>query len=122
MSGVKFVLRRKPRSGDLQVAAAAMSIVLCACASVASGSPASAADGPPLSLGSPYPLTTPRPPQRTPYSLREAAADRPDASSRRRLAWPPPGAPIPTGAWKALGPAPTGPSFLAGGGFYGGVS
>ena len=122
MRGVKFVLRRKPGSGALRVSAAATSIVLCACASVASGSPASTADGAPLSLGSLYPLTIPRPPQRTPYSLREAAADRPDASSQRRLAGPPPGAPIPAGAWKSLGPAPTGPSFLAGGGFYGGVS
>ena len=29
-------------------------------------------------------------------------------------------APAPTGAWQALGPAPIGPSVLAGGGFYGG--
>ncbi len=52
--------------------------------------------------------------------LHQALADRPDpvshAPARRSSAA------IPTGVWSALGPAPIGPPYQAGGGFYGGVN
>jgi uncharacterized repeat protein (TIGR01451 family) len=52
--------------------------------------------------------------------LRQAAADRPDPLSRRSVSGPQ--APVPVGTWKPLGPAPIGPPFLSGGGFYGGAN
>ena len=52
----------------------------------------------------------------------QAMADRPDPSTRRSQAPPPPSGSIPAGSWHALGPAPIGPPYQAGGGFYGGVN
>jgi hypothetical protein len=54
------------------------------------------------------------------HGLRQALADRPDPVSRAVVGKP--AASIPSGAWQPLGPAPIGPPFLAGGGFYGGVN
>jgi hypothetical protein len=52
--------------------------------------------------------------------LAQARADRPDPATapthRAR------GFALPTGTWKPLGPAPIGPPYASGGGFYGGVS
>jgi hypothetical protein len=64
-------------------------------------------------------LAPPGPPPR--FGLAGAAADRPDAGTTASQAVLP-AAPIPGGTWRALGPAPIGPPFLARGGFYGGAN
>ena len=60
------------------------------------------------------------PPSRriTPGQLAQVKADRPDPYRSAPVA----GGPVPSGAWQPLGPAPIGPSYLQGGGFYGGVN
>ncbi len=50
----------------------------------------------------------------------QAHADRPDPVSSRLVHGS--AAAIPSGAWQPLGPAPIGPPYLAGGGFYGGAN
>ncbi len=64
----------------------------------------------------------PRPAPVTRASILSAARERPDASARPTGAARPLAAGLPGGVWQPLGPAATGPSFLSGGGFYGGVS
>jgi hypothetical protein len=64
---------------------------------------------------------TPRPPPIRLDAVRAAARDRRDRFSppkRRPIA----AATLPGGKWSSLGPAAIGPSFLAGGGIYGGVN
>jgi hypothetical protein len=60
------------------------------------------------------------PPSRmiTPGQRSQATTDRPDPYRRVLV----PGGPVPSGTWQPLGPAPLGPPYLAGGGFYGGVN
>lgn len=50
--------------------------------------------------------------------LEQARTDRSDPATRRSGPVKP--FALPTGSWKPLGPAPIGPPYLAGGGFYGG--
>jgi uncharacterized repeat protein (TIGR01451 family) len=66
-------------------------------------------------------LTASRAPTPAPVQgLRQALADRADPASPRSISGP--AAAIPVGAWHPLGPAPTGPPYLANGGFYGGAN
>jgi hypothetical protein len=73
---------------------------------------------------SPAPATTQAPP---PQPVRARPAERsspgradPSPGPGPRLALP--SAPLPSGTWQALGPAPIGPPYLVSGGFYGGVN
>src|SRR3974390_838735 len=54
--------------------------------------------------------------------ISQALADRTDQFVSRPSATTINPLAIPSGAWQPLGPAPIGPPFLAGGGFYGGVN
>jgi photosystem II stability/assembly factor-like uncharacterized protein len=77
--------------------------------------------GPPKAGFSGLADVVPAPPPRIrPDTALAAAVDRPDPSFR--AAAPARSASIPAGNWLPLGPAPIGPSFLAGGGAYGGVN
>jgi hypothetical protein len=60
----------------------------------------------------------PRPPRMR--GLAEARADRPDPVARRLVRGP--ASALPSGAWAPLGPAPIGPPYQVGGGFYGGAN
>lgn len=64
--------------------------------------------------------SAPRPPRIR--GLQGALGDRPDPVTHLAPGTRLSTASTPIGAWKPLGPAPTGPPFLASGGFYGGIS
>ncbi len=99
------------------VGATACLVTLVSGSVVASGGVSTAAS----SAAPPAPAPHVVPPSPV-VGLNQARADRPDRYIPRpgsALARP---MVIPSGTWQPLGPAPIGPPFLAGGGFYGGVN
>jgi hypothetical protein len=98
--------------------AAAVVVVCTGALAGLAGPAAQALAAPPPARG---PQSIPVPPKRPLFALQQAAADRPD-SHAAKPAPSLPGAPLPSGAWQALGPAPIGPSFAGGGGRYGGAN
>jgi hypothetical protein len=92
--------------------AAAVVVVCTGALAGLAGPAAQALAAPPPARG---PQSIPVPPKRPLFALQQAAADRPD-SHAAKPAPSLPGAPLPSGAWQALGPAPIGPSFAGGGG------
>ncbi len=107
----------RPRQGRARLW---LLVLACAAAAIVPGAAALAAGARP----SP-PAAAPHPaPPLGAGAAAAAARDRADASARPSAAATPrvAAAAIPSGPWTALGPAAIGPSFLAGGGFYGGVN
>jgi uncharacterized repeat protein (TIGR01451 family) len=103
-----------------RTALAIMIMAVCV-AAVLLGSPGAIARSAPHARGravAPSLLNVPVPPPIR--GMKQALADRPDPVSRRSARSA--AAAVPSGGWQPLGPAPIGPPYLSGGGFYGGAN